>query len=409
MSHSHSPAGVPPRNQSLDVLRGLAIVMVLFNHLEPFTVPMLPALSGPAGYVYWHVKSIGWTGVDMFFVLSGFLISGLLFKELEQTGRLHLPRFWVRRAFKILPSYWLLLAVLAFTGATHWLAAGSAASLARSLAEHLLFAQNYLAHNPNGPTWSLAVEEHFYLLMPLLLWWLWPARQPRDSRAWRPLFTAFVVILAGIPLLRLAAAFHGLQVEDFRRTHFRLDGLTYGVLAQFLCRYHRSALEPLRRHPAVALGASLALVSCGFFFGQGHPGMFIGGFTLLSIGYTVLLLTLYLNGCGRWEKTVVVRAASHVGRWSYNIFLWNFFLWALPLPGYRPAQAWVAAHVAWAPGQLAAHFVVFALFAIALGAALTELFETPALNLRDRIRWRARPGVGAADGRPVPSQAPQAH
>ena len=395
MSNPTASPAAPVRNQSLDVLRGVAIVMVLFNHLEPFTAPMLPTLTGGAGFVYWRLKNIGWTGVDMFFVLSGFLISGLLFKELEQTNRLHLVRFWIRRAFKILPSYWLLLGVLAVSGASHWLVTGSGAGMARSLAEHLLFIQNYLPDNPNGPTWSLAVEEHFYLLMPLLLWWLWPGRKPSEGGSSRGLLAAFLVILAGIPLLRLASAATGMHPENFRLTHFRLDGLTYGVLAQFLCRYHLPALEPLRRHPWRAFAAVMALISSGFFLARENPVMFVGGFTLLALGYSLLLLTLYLNGFGRWEKTLLVRVVSHVGRWSYNIFLWNFFLWALPLPFYRETQTWVAAHVSWAPGLVAALFLVFCLFSIAVGAVLTEFFETPLLNLRDRIRW----GTGVAKRR----------
>ena len=399
----------PPRNRSLDFLRGFAILLVLFNHLEPLTVPMLPNLEGVSGFIYWRLKNLGWTGVDLFFVLSGFLISGLLFKELEQTGRLNLGRFWVRRGFKILPSYWLLLGVLAITGAGHWLVTHSGLDLIRSLLAHLLFFQNYLAFNPNGPTWSLAVEEHFYLLLPLLLLLvIRKTGQGMTVKTTRTLGWTLLAILFGIPILRLLGAVHGLHLEDFRRTHFRLDGLSYGVLAQLLCRYHAEALTPLRRHPAVAYLIGLAFVSSGFFLNPMQPVMFTFGYTLLSIGYSLFLLTSYLNGLGRWEQFKVVRVVTQVGRWSYNIFLWNFFLWVLPLPFYRQAHNWVAAQGHWPPLQVIEHFLIFSAFAIILGALLTELFENPILKLRERIPWNSRRSATTKLGNnlvPEPGQA----
>src|SRR6187402_2383755 len=93
------------RNQGLDVLRGLAVLLVVFNHFEPATIPGMVLPSGMFGWAYWRVHGLGWSGVDCFFVLSGFLMSGLLFKELQETGKLRLGRFWTRRCFTILPSY----------------------------------------------------------------------------------------------------------------------------------------------------------------------------------------------------------------------------------------------------------------------------------------------------------------
>src|ERR1043166_5890812 len=85
------------RIHSLDFLRGLAVLLVLFRHLPN---------DNTSGVLHF-IQAIGWTGVDLFFVLSGFLISGLLFTEFNRTGKLDVKRFWLRRGMKIWPSYFL--------------------------------------------------------------------------------------------------------------------------------------------------------------------------------------------------------------------------------------------------------------------------------------------------------------
>lgn len=157
------------RVRSLDILRGLAILMVLCNHVDFTVIDGVPGFSGKAGFIYWRIKQFGWSGVDLFFVLSGFLIGGLLLGEIERTGTVRVGRFWLRRGFKIWPSYLVLLAALAITGVTDFVDSSSLIAFVQTLGAHLFFLQNYLRENPNSPTWSLAVEEHFYLVLPLLL------------------------------------------------------------------------------------------------------------------------------------------------------------------------------------------------------------------------------------------------
>src|SRR5579864_5987729 len=154
------------RNHSLDVLRGIAILLVIGFHL------LVPGFF-----------QVGWVGVDLFFVLSGFLISGLLFRDYETLGKIRLGRFWFRRAFKILPPlYAFLIVMAAVTLATHMFPAKSFLSAA-------LFYTNYghrdfAAGGLLWHTWSLTVEEHFYLLCPILFYLLIRARR---SQVFRPL------------------------------------------------------------------------------------------------------------------------------------------------------------------------------------------------------------------------------
>lgn len=113
ISRSTIPTGTPGRLIQLDVLRGIAIALVLFEHR-----PNTP--KGPPGWIDGLIAPISaalWTGVDLFFVLSGYLVGGLLISEMAKSGRIDLKRFWIRRGFKIWPSYYLYLAVLAIVTA----------------------------------------------------------------------------------------------------------------------------------------------------------------------------------------------------------------------------------------------------------------------------------------------------
>lgn len=143
------------RNPALDILRAAAILMVLATHLANSFARDTPLA---------RAVSVGGRGVDLFFVLSGFLLGTQLFREANATGTIGVRRFWVRRWLRTLPAYYAVLfatfAQRAVQGKSEW---------ADSL--YLVFLQNYLPERPFlGVTWSLCVEEHFYLIIaPLIL------------------------------------------------------------------------------------------------------------------------------------------------------------------------------------------------------------------------------------------------
>jgi peptidoglycan/LPS O-acetylase OafA/YrhL len=147
----------------LDVLRAIAITLVLILHY-PARLPEF------WDWLFYQIKLIGWAGVDLFFVLSGFLIAHLLLQEFSARGRVNVVRFWTRRAFKIYPSLYFLIA-LSVSGA---LVLQTNLTAGKTVAE-LLFVQNYLPHLWQH-TWSLAVEEHFYIVIALLF------VVPKDAR-----------------------------------------------------------------------------------------------------------------------------------------------------------------------------------------------------------------------------------
>ncbi|WP_187345278.1 acyltransferase family protein [Cystobacter ferrugineus] len=382
---SSQAISAPRRIKSIDVLRGVAVLMVLLNHLEPVTVPGLPEPSGPWGFVYWKVKQFGWTGVDLFFVLSGFLISGLLFSELRKHNTLDCVSFWLRRGFKIWPSYLVLLLVLGVTGATGYIQGSTWDTKLTSLLAHLLFFQNYLDKNPNGPTWSLAVEEHFYLILPVLLLGLtvWTRRRSDDWGRWMGRVTW--VFLTGCLAARLARVATGLRPDDFMQTHFRLDSLMVGVYCQYLWLYRRSTVDKLLAWPKASLCLSLLLLSPALVLSRGQAAMFTFGFLGLSVAYAILLFLLVGGVFSRLERTFPATCLARIGTWSYNIYLWHFFMASLNLAFFTGLNRALAEGVAHQGLRFVLQTLIYVGYAIAVGAIATRWIEMPFLRLRERF------------------------
>ena len=143
------------RNPSLDLLRAAAILMVLATHLGN---------SFAGGTDFAKALSVGGRGVDLFFVLSGWLLGSQLFREANATGTVDVRRFWIRRWLRTLPAYYAVL----FATFVQFVVQGKSELIDW---RYVVFFQNYFVHRPFlGVTWSLCVEEHFYLLIaPVIL------------------------------------------------------------------------------------------------------------------------------------------------------------------------------------------------------------------------------------------------
>jgi peptidoglycan/LPS O-acetylase OafA/YrhL len=150
------------RLPQLDLLRGIAVLLVIARHL-PFGYSYAGQLAPSVKIAF----DFGWTGVDLFFVLSGFLVGGLLFKEWQRRSALDIRRFLIRRAFKIWPAYFIY--VIAMGILYIWDGSlGPPRQLLTLIFPNLLHLQSYVL-TPLPHTWSLSVEEHFYLALPLVL------------------------------------------------------------------------------------------------------------------------------------------------------------------------------------------------------------------------------------------------
>ncbi len=219
------------RNWALDLLRLVAVLVVIWHH-------QLGEEAVKSCLGLWQFTTRGgWVGVDLFFVLSGYLVGGLLFQEQVRFGSVDWRRFLIRRGLKIYPAFYVLLAVLLVPELQ------SGAPRIRKILGELFFLQNYLG-GLRDHTWSLAVEEHFYLLLTALVVWLaW--RKPGQPDP----FTAIPRIVVGVAVaclgLRVLTALYSpdLLSGPFVWTHLRMDALAFGVLLAYGAQFHGAVMR----------------------------------------------------------------------------------------------------------------------------------------------------------------------
>lgn len=326
-------------------------------------------------------------GVDLFFVLSGFLISGLLFSEYKRRRSIGFKRFFIRRGFKIYPAFYcFLLGTFLFELGIHKLS-----SAERYLSE-LVYVQNYAgaiwAH-----TWSLAVEEHFYILLPLLMLILIRSSSNRDDpfRAIPAIFVAVgtaclafrIVTVLRIPSVSLRGwdVFKAVSTP----THERIDSLFFGVLLGYLHHFRPQFLEGLlvsRRNCLVLANISGLLLLPALLFPPSNRFMLTAGLTMLYLGFgIVLMLCLHVRGIVpvRWSKpaAAVGAWAAFVGMYSYSIYLWHGAVMAwVPDVSHRIFHARIHGL------PLVAIDLVLSL---GVGITLSRVIEYPMLGLRDRL------------------------
>ncbi len=331
------------RNQSLDILRGIAILLVLGSHYRYFQL--------------W--ARIGWIGVDLFFVLSGFLISGLLFSEYKKHGRVKVGRFWIRRGFKIHPPFYVLMA---FT-AIRFLTVGSG-TIDKDIVSDLFFLQNYLPHVWDHG-WSLAVEEHFYLLFPVSL-----VVMVQFSKDKADPFRSIPYIFIGLSGLCLALRIITLRVSGgsltavTSPTHLRMDSLFAGVTLGY-CHHFRPDLFKRLAQPSLWI-PGLLLVSPSLLLPANTVFMSTGGLTMLFVGFGYILMSVVNR---KPSRRFVARVLARIGYYSYSIYLWHAVLafWA-----FRDS-----------PRLL--YFLTYIAGCLVVGVLMAKLVETPSLALRDKL------------------------
>lgn len=374
-----NPAGsTSSRLIELDILRGVAILLVLGAH--PVFEPQYAGRLRPLG-AFW--QRVGWTGVDLFFVLSGFLVGGLLLEELRRHGRIDIARFLLRRALRIYPVFIVYVAYLiAWVRLAHpresWL---DAVCFLWPLYATL---QNYLG-SPRFHLWSLAVEEHFYLTLPLVLM-IVAALYRRPARLAVPLLC--IALMAASLALRvrhcLSSHYNPIDYHVWTKTHLRLDGLALGVLLAFFYHYQPLRWERLGRISGWLLVLGLALivpvVAVRYDVSIFTPTI---GLTLLYLGYGCLLVGLLTTRGApqRWCHARPGRGLAWVGYASYPIYLWHIDL------AHQPLVALIGTRLLWPLGREMGWLVATAVYvalAVGIGAFMGWLLEKPLLCLRDR-------------------------
>jgi peptidoglycan/LPS O-acetylase OafA/YrhL len=308
------------RIPELDGLRGMAILLVLVAHY--FAVPGTGAASLLNGYWF----RLGWTGVDLFFVLSGFLIGGILLGARDSIN--YFKTFYARRFFRIVPIYyaWILIYILASVFARNFLSTrvGSVQKIDIQILAHFLFLQNFREFLKStvsfwwfSSTWSLAVEEQFYLVAPLLVRYL-----PR-----RVLALVLVLVVFGAPTLRFVIrnGFSDGPWLAYRLMPCRADSLALGVLAALLWN-NPKARAWLQTHAAV-LYCLFAILFAGvaylwrWYSDPLLPLTQTAGYTWLALFFAVLLLLLLSRRASLLSALMRLGFLREIGGVSYCIYI----------------------------------------------------------------------------------------
>jgi peptidoglycan/LPS O-acetylase OafA/YrhL len=316
--------GIP----SLDGLRAVSIALVIVGHV--FLVELRDGTPGTKALLM--TVGNGSLGVDVFFCISGFLITSLLKSEVDRSGRIDLINFYIRRSFRIFPAFYCYLLVILGLGAL-----GVLDVFPRTWASSAVYLRNYWppfeasADWFTGHAWSLAVEEQFYLF--------WPACFALLGRRYAVRLAALMIALFPASRLLTYALLPGLRADLGYMTHTRGDALMVGCLAALLIDHPR-----FRRALDRAFALRLPLVAIPFLLVV-SPLLRerLGGVYLLPFGYSLEALAIVVTllwlverpgtPIGRLLNTGLVK---HVGIISYSLYLWQQLFthgagwWSLP-------------------------------------------------------------------------------
>jgi peptidoglycan/LPS O-acetylase OafA/YrhL len=367
------------RLKGLDTLRAAAILLVLMSHYAGF-VARAP--------IFGVVGNIGWAGVDLFFVLSGYLIGNQILAPAARGESLSLKLFFARRLLRTLPNYYAVLAVYLLL--PHSVIAGKAAAPAWRF---LTFTQNFgLAYGETFThSWSLCIEEQFYLLLPLaVLALVRPGRSPR--LAWCALAAAIAAGMATRGMAWLQDGHNAFAAEVYYSSFCRFDELLPGVAVAMLKNFHPALLKRILKHGnallAAGLAAAVAVLSC---VQNEAPNAFLAssfGFSLVA-GSFALLTCAALSPSSLLNRLRIPGAAS-LALWSYAVYL-----------VHKPVFMALRLQLERLGIDAAAPLTIAAVMATGVlgGWLLFRLVETPFMQLR--ARWypaspRAARGPDAA-------------
>jgi len=335
-------------------------------------------------------RHVGWIGVDLFFVLSGFLISGLLFVEYIAHGQLRLKLFLIRRGLKIYPAFYVLLIYAVVTR----LYLGRPISPWAALSEGF-FVANY------GPslwshTWSLGVEEHFYLLLGLCLWILARRRGPNPFRPLVPilLLVAIMALTARVATTRLLPYEHKTHLFP---THLRIDSLGFGVLLGYLYHFHRERLFAfVAAHRVKILGFGILLILPATQLILERDSLMVTlGLTGLYLGFGACLLCALIAT----RKPVLLLRWIEAGIAAVGLYSYSIYLWHIPTIGLATRLSQIIFGAS--GGPIWVRILLYLLASILVGVGMARLIELPVLRLRDHWFPARRPPQALLQPTPV--------
>ena len=315
---------------SIDSLRALAVLAVIIYHVD---VNYLPG---------------GFLGVDLFFVLSGYLISSLIIKEFRKTGTVNLYNFYIRRARRLLPAVYFMItvglvvmvlfnevllrkshldAIFGYIYSSNWW----------YIFHKLDYFDSFGAQSPFKHLWSLAIEEQFYMIFPLLF--LLVNRKKKSKDGTFKLNKNFLYVVVGLILVSLIAHILLFDINNINRIYFGTDtrafSLLVGVVGAILYPMERlhTKVTPQQNliYSVISLVSIATLITVMIYTSEYNTWLYRGGFLLVAILGLIVIIS-----SGK-QHTVMARLLSFkpvvfIGKISYSLYLWHFPILVLTTP-----------------------------------------------------------------------------
>jgi peptidoglycan/LPS O-acetylase OafA/YrhL len=349
------------RNFGLDLMRAISIWMVLAQH-GGINIPGLRPLR------------IGGIGVEIFFVLSGFLIGGILFKEIDKKMPLGktLKTFWTRRWFRILPLYYLVI-LFKFIIIDH--------SIGYNIIYYLLFLQNnFYGIHFFGVSWSLVIEEWFYLFAPFYLMFA-----TNFLKTERKIFLAIISFIVFVNIARFGYVLNGNVPYEGVNSNFpfRFDSLFLGVLLAFMKHKKWVLFEKLKSPIFAITGLALFIAYIYYYWTLAYPNQLIDsqifprtiGFFILP--FTVALTVPFISSINyNQHKNIFTKSfyelITYTSVLTYAIYLIHTFIFPVILEHPKITSV----PLQWAIALILTYLISWVVY---------QTFEKPILNYRDKI------------------------
>jgi len=349
--------------RGFDGIRALAIMAVILSHTN-----VLGALVDRGYLAEGIARSInGSAGVQAFFVLSGFLITHLLVHEQDRNGEVSLRSFYIRRALRIMPIYFLVVTATLVMEVMF----GQVAS-PQSFAHAYTYTYNFVPkeeYSTNlGHTWSLAVEEHFYLV--------WPFIFAAAAATWRPLLLGLLVFVPVAALLHVFASQTAATDQFFvyRWSFFAGINIALGCLGALLANREVGLCWP-----SALTGLGGFALGVAFWFIEAFPGASQPPLTsyVRAVGFLILIVWITRNQNSAFVRLLELPPIRYVGVISYGLYMYQGF--------YLSTSPWRGPDQVWPPDRW------LGLILLAVTAPLSYHFiERPILRLKRRWEWHGR-------------------
>jgi peptidoglycan/LPS O-acetylase OafA/YrhL len=366
----------------LDHLRALAITYVFLFHYQFF------------GHPDWekNIAGFGWTGVDLFFVLSGFLISGQLFSTIAKGKAISVKEFFVKRFFRIIPPFlFVLILYFNFPALSEW---GHLAPAWRYLTFTLNFGFDLKKYGTFSHDWSLCVEEQFYLILPLTLLLLTYFKAGKKA-----VYLILALFIAGF-IVRLWGWYHFIEPKlptndiglvwneyIYYPTYNRLDGLLIGVSIAGLFTFYPSIKQKVNRYSNLIMLIGLIMLVGAYFVSTPQDNFYtcVFGFPLIALAYGTILAAIVCTSNIFYNLKSFV--TSQIATLSYSIYLIHKIV-------IHTTQNLLGKAGIDKDSNLMMLICITAVIAAAL--IMRHVIEKPALRMRNVIlgKWKKKTAIG---------------